>query len=89
MGLLSLLFGWPLAPIRGVIRLGEMIQEQVEREMSDPMVIRRELEEIDRAAAEGLISEEEQAERMELVLQRLTGQPTGFQPAAPEDEERR
>ncbi|MDR8411641.1 gas vesicle protein GvpG [Nonomuraea sp. 3-1Str] len=80
MGLLSLLFGWPLAPVKGVIRLGELIQEQVEREMSDPAAVRRELEEIERAAAEGLISEEEQEERMREVLQRMIGPPTGIDP---------
>ncbi|MBN6057515.1 gas vesicle protein GvpG [Nonomuraea sp. RK-328] len=84
MGLLGLLFGWPLAPIKGVIRLGELIQEQVEREMSDPAAVRRELEEIERAAAEGLISEEEQEERMREVLERMIGPPTGTVPAEAE-----
>ncbi|MEV0198623.1 gas vesicle protein GvpG [Nonomuraea sp. NPDC050691] len=81
MGLLGLLFGWPLAPIKGVIRLGELIQEQVERQMSDPAAVRRELEEIERDAAEGLISEEEQEERMREVLARMIGPPAGTGPA--------
>ncbi|NUW43122.1 gas vesicle protein GvpG [Nonomuraea rhodomycinica] len=83
MGLLGLLFGWPLAPIKGVIRLGELIQEQVERQMSDPAAVRRELEEIERDAAEGLISEEEQEERMREVLARMIGPPAGTAPAGP------
>ncbi|MFI7440516.1 gas vesicle protein GvpG [Nonomuraea indica] len=86
MGLFGLLFGWPLAPVRGVIRLGELIQEQVEREMSDPAAVRRELEELDRVLAAGLISEEEHAERMQEVLQRMIGAPVQAGAAAPEAE---
>ncbi|WP_113699854.1 gas vesicle protein GvpG [Nonomuraea lactucae] len=83
MGLISLLFGWPLAPVQGVIRLGELIQEQVEAEMRDPAVIRRELEEIDEAADEGVISEEEHAEQMEQVLQKVI-EPVDPDPPGPE-----
>lgn len=86
MGLFGLLFGWPLAPVRGVIRLGELIQEQVEREMSDPAAVRRELEELDRVLAAGLISEEEHAERMQEVLQRMIGTPAQADAAASEAE---
>jgi hypothetical protein len=75
MGLLSLVFGWPLAPVRGVIRLGELIQEQVEREMRDPTVVRHRLEEIEAARAAGQISEEEEALEMREVLQGMMGGP--------------
>ncbi|MBE1583502.1 gas vesicle protein GvpG [Nonomuraea angiospora] len=77
MGLLSLVFGWPVAPLRGVIRLGELIQEQVEREMRDPTVVRHRLEEIEASRAAGLISEEEEALQMREVLQGMMG---GFGP---------
>ncbi|WP_223167426.1 gas vesicle protein GvpG [Nonomuraea sp. SYSU D8015] len=70
---MGLLFGWPLAPVKGVIRLGELIQEQVEREMRDPARIRRRLEEIERLKAAGAISEDEAAREVELVFQRMTG----------------
>ncbi|TMR23866.1 gas vesicle protein G [Nonomuraea turkmeniaca] len=73
MGLISLLFGWPLAPVKGVIRLGELIQEQAERQMHDPAVIRRRLEEIEELQASGAMSEEEAAREVELVFQRVTG----------------
>ncbi|TDD09383.1 gas vesicle protein G [Nonomuraea deserti] len=75
MGLISSLFTWPLAPMRGVIRLGELIQEQVDRELHDPAVVRRELEAIEEARNEGRMSEEEAAEAMEEILARLTGPP--------------
>jgi cytochrome c-type biogenesis protein CcmH/NrfG len=75
MDLFTLLFGWPLLPLQGVIRLGELIQEQAEREMRDPVAVRRQLEELEQAADAGLISEEEQAAAMEEILRRMTGPP--------------
>ncbi|MEO3797944.1 gas vesicle protein GvpG [Nonomuraea sp. B10E15] len=75
MGLISSLFTWPLAPVRGVIRLGELIQEQVDRELHDPAVVRRELEAIEEARNEGRMSEDEAAQAMEEILARLTGPP--------------
>ncbi|GGP05818.1 gas vesicle protein GvpG [Nonomuraea glycinis] len=75
MNLFTLLFGWPLLPLQGVLRLGELIQEQAERQMRDPMVVRRQLEELEQAADAGLISEEEQAAAMEEILRRMTGPP--------------
>ncbi|MGV9383897.1 gas vesicle protein GvpG [Nonomuraea sp. NPDC003707] len=80
MGLLSLVFGWPLAPLRGVIRLGELIQEEVERELRDPTVVRHRLEEIEESRAAGLISEEEALETQE-VLQGMMGGPGPVEPA--------
>ncbi|MEU4230167.1 gas vesicle protein GvpG [Nonomuraea sp. NPDC026600] len=75
MGLIGLIFGWPLAPVKAVIRLGELIQEQAEQELHDPAVVRRRLEEIERSRADGLISEEEEAQEMRQVLQAMTGGP--------------
>lgn len=73
MGLISLIFGWPLAPVQGVIRLGELIQDQIERELRDPAVIRRQLEEIEERAAYGEISEEEAAQAVERIFEQLAG----------------
>ncbi|WP_283133145.1 gas vesicle protein GvpG [Rhizohabitans arisaemae] len=75
MGLISLLVTWPAAPIRVVIRLGELIEEQIEREAHDPAAVRRRLEEIERSRAAGLISAEEQEEAVEQVLQEMVGRP--------------
>ncbi|MGW0200438.1 gas vesicle protein GvpG [Nonomuraea sp. NPDC003201] len=80
MGLLSLVFGWPLAPLRGVIRLGELIQEQVEHELRDPTVVRHRLEEIEESRAAGLISEEEEALETREVLRGMMG---GLGPVEP------
>jgi cytochrome c-type biogenesis protein CcmH/NrfG len=82
---ISLLFGWPLAPVKGVIRLGELIQEQVERETRDPVRIRHRLEEIERLKADGAISEEDATREMELISQQMTGGPG---PVAADGQER-
>ncbi|GIH73133.1 gas vesicle protein GvpG [Sphaerimonospora thailandensis] len=75
MGLFGLLFGWPLAPVHAVVRLGELIQEQVERELRDPAAVRRRLEAIEEARRAGEISEEEEARAVEEVLRLMTTGP--------------
>ncbi|MEV4163129.1 gas vesicle protein GvpG [Nonomuraea dietziae] len=77
MGLITSLLGLPLAPLKGLIRLAELIQDEAERQLRDPAVVRRELEEIETARATGVMSEEEAEEAMNLILQRMTGQPAG------------
>jgi cytochrome c-type biogenesis protein CcmH/NrfG len=72
MGLGTLLFGWPLIPIYTVIKLGELLRDQVDRELHDPAVIRRHLEELEEARATGRISEEEEAQAVEEILQRMS-----------------
>ena len=59
MGPLTLLFRLPFLPLKAVIHVAELIQEQVEREFYDPASVRRELEEAQRQRAAGDISEEE------------------------------
>jgi cytochrome c-type biogenesis protein CcmH/NrfG len=71
MGVLSELVKLPFAPIRGVIAIGKVIQDQAESELRSPTAIRRDLEEIERQRAEGLISEEEAAEAEQRVLTRV------------------
>lgn len=75
MGLLSGLLGLPLAPVRGVIKLGELVQRQVEEELYHPASVRRELEEVERKRAEGELSSEEEAKAQQRVLDRVTTQP--------------
>lgn len=70
MGLLSEILLLPLAPVRATVKLGEVIQEQVERELHDPASVRRELEGIERAREAGEISAEEEEQAQERVLAR-------------------
>lgn len=74
---LTLLFRLPFLPIKGVIQLGEMIQEQVELEQHDPASVRRQLEEIDEARVSGEISDPDLAEAEAEAVGRLV------QPARP------
>ena len=52
-------FRFPLLPVRGLIQLGEVIQEEAERQLHDPARIRRELEDAQRRYEAGEISDEE------------------------------
>lgn len=73
MGLVTFIVTLPLAPVRGVVALGEIIQQRVEQEMYSPVAIHARLEEIQRQVEQGLISEEEAARAEQEVLDRLTG----------------
>ncbi|WIX75118.1 gas vesicle protein GvpG [Amycolatopsis carbonis] len=75
MGLLSGILGLPLAPVRGVLALGELIQRRVDEELHDPASVRRELEAAEQARAAGEISAEEEAEAQQRALSRLTASP--------------
>jgi uncharacterized membrane protein len=59
MELLTLLFRLPFLPVQGVIRLGELIQDEAEQQLRDPARIRRELEDAQRRYEAGEISEEQ------------------------------
>lgn len=50
---------FPLLPLRGVIKLGEVLEEEAERELHDPARIRHELEDAQRRCDAGEITEEE------------------------------
>lgn len=82
MGLISAILTLPLAPVKGVLWLGEVIQDQVEQKMHDPATIRKELEEIDEAAAAGRLSEDEKEEAQQAVLDRMIRPGGGTTPAA-------
>jgi gas vesicle protein GvpG len=71
MGLISTILTLPLAPIRGLIGIAEIVQEEVEREYQSPVAIQREAEEIERARAAGEISAEEQARSEQELVNRL------------------
>jgi hypothetical protein len=84
MGLLKLIFGWPVLPVRGFIGLAEILREQAERELHDPSAVRRQLEEMGEASAAGVVSEDEVSRAEYQAVGRLIGQ----QPATPSAEGR-
>jgi hypothetical protein len=71
MGLFSGLLLLPLAPVRGVVWLGEQLLEQANREVSDPAVIYQQLAEVEEARAAGEITAEESAQAEEMLVARL------------------
>jgi hypothetical protein len=75
MGLLSLPLRLPFVPVRGVIKLGELIGEQAERELYDPARVRRELEEAQRQRDSGEISDQELAQIEDQLARTLVTEP--------------
>ncbi|MGR6322447.1 gas vesicle protein GvpG [Micromonospora soli] len=67
-GLLTL----PYAPVRGLTAAVKVIAREAESQQYNPVNIRRELEELDRAAAAGEITPEERDRGQQRVLERLT-----------------
>ncbi|MEV0105043.1 gas vesicle protein GvpG [Nocardia sp. NPDC050799] len=80
MGLLSSIVLLPLAPVRGVIWLGEVIEEQVDKQWRSPAAVRRDIEEIEAAAAAGDISEDERDRALREVLSRIRRPSGGIPP---------
>jgi hypothetical protein len=76
MSIISLILGLPLAPFRGVIALGEVIQDRVNQELHDPASARRELEAASEARAAGEISADEEAELQQEVVNRMVSPTT-------------
>lgn len=73
MGLISGIFGLPLAPLRGVVAAAEQIQRQAEDEFYDPANIRAQLEDVQRRREAGeLTPEDADAWEDELVERLLT-----------------
>ncbi|MEU0485085.1 gas vesicle protein GvpG [Streptosporangium sp. NPDC006013] len=68
---LGLIFSLPLAPLRGLIRLAELLEEQAEMELRSPAAVRRRLEELAEARASGEISEEEESMAAERILREM------------------
>ena len=55
----SALVRLPFLPVTGVVRLAELIADEVDRELFDPVIVRRRLEEAAQARAADLITDEE------------------------------
>jgi hypothetical protein len=71
MGLISGLLTLPLAPVRGVVWVAEVVAEEAERVQAAEDSPQRELAELEMLVATGEISEEEAAARESELLERL------------------
>ncbi|MFE2022744.1 MULTISPECIES: gas vesicle protein GvpG [unclassified Streptomyces] len=71
MGLISGILLLPLAPVRGVIWVAEKVNEQADREMHDPGVLRAQLAALNQELEDGNVSLEEFEREEEELLERL------------------
>ena len=71
MGLISGLLTLPLAPVRGVVWVAEVVAEEAERVQGGEDSPEREMAELEMLVATGEISEEEAAARESELLERL------------------
>lgn len=71
MGLISGLFMAPFAPIKGTVWVAEQIKEEAERQYYDPGAVRRQLEAVAQARADGELSDEEATTLEKELVQRL------------------
>jgi hypothetical protein len=78
----------PYAPVRGLTALVKVVAREAESQQYNPVNIRRELEELDRAAAAGDITPEERDRGQQQVLDRLTGPAAGADRTPPQREDR-
>jgi len=71
MGLVSQILTLPLMPVRLTLWVGEVIRDQVEHQLYDPAVIRRQIEEIDEARAAGRIAPDDADRQQRELVGRL------------------
>ena len=71
MGILTGIASLPIAPLRGVVGLAELIERQAEDVHHDPRTIRAELEAVEQSRRDGVLSETEADAREQELLERL------------------
>ena len=72
MNLFTFLFRLPLIPVRSFVKLASVINDEAEREMANPVTIRRELEHAERARESGQMSDEQAAEYQNAAFAEFT-----------------
>lgn len=73
MDLVTMTVGLPFAPLKGLLALARVLQEEGEKELYDPKRVRRELEEIEAEQADEAVSDEEAEARKQQAVSRLIG----------------
>jgi cytochrome c-type biogenesis protein CcmI len=71
VGLLGALLTAPLAPVRVAVWVGELIRDEVDQQLYDPAVIRRQLEELDEDRTAGRIDPADADRRQRELIGRL------------------
>lgn len=70
MGLVTGLLTLPIAPVRAVVWLGEVVQAQVDTQTRDPAAMRRQVEEIEERERAGELSPDDARQQEQAVLDR-------------------
>jgi len=73
MDLVTMTVGLPFAPLKGLLALARMLEEEAERELYSPSRVRRELEEIEAEQADQALSDEDAQARKQEAVTRLVG----------------
>lgn len=73
VGPIGFLLGLPTAPMRGLVRITEILRDQAEHELHSTASARADLEDIAEKREAGEISEEEEREAMHQVSRRVVG----------------
>ena len=78
MGLFTGLLTLPLAPVRGVMWIGEQLEREAQRQLSDPAAVRAQLAEVDAAFTSGSITAEERDQMQDELVARLLSSGSGL-----------
>jgi hypothetical protein len=71
MDLVSMTVGLPFLPLKGLLALARVLQEEAERDLYSPERVSRELEEIEAAQSNEELSDEEAESRKRQAVTRL------------------
>jgi non-ribosomal peptide synthetase component F len=71
MGLFTALLTLPLAPVRGVVSIAEVLEREAYRQWTDPATVRAQLAEVDAAYGAGELTAAERDERQDELVARL------------------
>ena len=73
MDLVTMTVGLPFAPLRGLLALARVLEEEGERELYSPSRVRRELEEIEDEQSNQALSDDDAEARKQEAVTRLVG----------------
>jgi hypothetical protein len=73
MGLFTAIATLPLAPVRGVAAVAELVADEAERQLHDESRLRRELLQLELDHDMGAVHDDEYAARADALVERITG----------------
>jgi hypothetical protein len=74
MGLITGILTFPLAPVRGVVALAELLHDEAQAQLTDPDRIREELARVEDLRSQGVLDEESAMAWEDLLIERLMGE---------------